>query len=129
MKPWGCQVVFVTCCLLFLREQGRWLAGGRGGRQGVPLVAAGSGEIRRTDADACPVLLPAALPGRSPWGALDYASCGAAAGHAALLHPRSQAAAGSEDAGPDISIRRVAHSLRTASKVLRGSRRPDRLVG
>jgi hypothetical protein len=51
---------------------------------------------------------------RSPWGALDYASCGAAAGQR-LPSSRRQAMLRSDGAGPVISIRRVAHSLRTAS--------------
>ena len=50
----------------------------------------------------------------SPWVALDYASCGVAAGRPPV--PRGRADVRSDDAGPDISIRRVAHSLRTASR-------------
>jgi hypothetical protein len=47
-----------------------------------PLVAAGGGDIFSTDADLPAASVPAAPPGRSPWGALDYASCGVAAGAA-----------------------------------------------
>src|SRR5262245_15575740 len=53
----------------------------------------------------------------SPWGALDYASCGAAADpHPRPLSQRERGEwwGGSDGAGPVIPIRRVAHSLRTA---------------
>src|SRR6516164_3425425 len=53
----------------------------------------------------------------SSWGALDYASCDATAGHWRALM-RSPSRAGSEGVGPVISIRRVAHSLRTASAIV-----------
>src|SRR6516164_1628473 len=62
---------------------------------------------RRTEAATSAARMPCNLPSpRTPWVALDYASCGVAA-----WHPRG--CSRSEDAGPDISIRRAAHSLRT----------------
>ena len=140
MKPWGSQASFSTffqsvthrcqsprtrpravdCKRTGLRpEQKR-------GKEGVGVWGRGKlGPLVPPPPDQHPMPTPClrpsthALPpdgcrGGSPWVALDYASCGAATGRSAWFGCQT-GDAGSDDAGPDISIRRVAHSLRTAS--------------
>src|SRR6516162_4703529 len=120
MKPWGCQVRSAHfSVLVFPRQQRRWLAGSRGGNE--PLVAARTLRNLRTEADATRAVSGLCVHRCVPsWGALDYASCGAAVGHRWAL-TRSPASARSEGAGPVISIRTrrpfVTDSLREQSPV------------
>src|SRR6516164_3594311 len=112
MKPWGSQVSLLHA-LLSVSLCGTEKMASRG--PGAAMSALVATRRWRNLPHGCRLVCrfrPCCTAGGvPPWDALDYASCGVAAGRPPSPKDRQP---GSDDAGPDISIRRVAHSLRTA---------------